>query len=99
MYIIRSVGIENDLNPYLLWQTPTWDEDGFFWTSKETMQKCIADKRFMDNCKANEKQFLFDTADEAIAYGNDVVKLSGNFGAEKISEQKSFWLKYEREQK
>lgn len=26
---------------YLAWQNPAWDEDGYFWTSKETMKEVL----------------------------------------------------------
>lgn len=46
---------------YLAWQNPAWDESGYFWTSKETFEKC-----FYNNTE--EHPFLFRNRAEAIAH-------------------------------
>lgn len=46
---------------YLAWQKPAWDEDGYFWTSRETLQKAI-------NNNTPEHPFLFNSRRAAIKH-------------------------------
>lgn len=46
---------------FLAWQNPAWDDDGFFWTSQETMKEIYGNNAF-------EHRFLFATREQAIRY-------------------------------
>ena len=46
---------------YLAWQNPVWDDDGYFWTSKEVVKEILC-----NNTK--EHPFLFRSRAEAIAH-------------------------------
>lgn len=46
---------------YLAWQKPAWDEDGYFWTSREILQKAI-------NNNTPEHPFLFNSRRAAIKH-------------------------------
>lgn len=46
---------------YLAWQKPVWDEDGYFWTSRETLQKAIGNN-------TPDHPFLFNSRRAAIRY-------------------------------
>lgn len=46
---------------YLAWQKPAWDEDGYFWTSRETLQEVISNN-------TPEHPFLFYSRRAAIKY-------------------------------
>lgn len=46
---------------YLAWQNPAWDDDGFFWTNKETMKEIYGNNTF-------EHRFLFATQKQAISH-------------------------------
>ena len=46
---------------YLAWQKPAWDEDGYFWTSRETLQKAIGNNTL-------DHPFLFNSRRTAIKY-------------------------------
>ena len=62
MYCITSENILNKKETvYLAWQNPAWDESGYFWTSKETFEKCLC-----NNTK--EHPFLFRNKTEAITH-------------------------------
>ena len=47
MYIITSKGglfkTQPDRIDYLGWQNPYWDDDGYFWTSKDTIVEILQD--------------------------------------------------------
>ena len=64
MYIIAInhgiFGMESKELHYLGWQEPAWDEDGYFWTSRE----CIIEVLKIGN-NTKEHPFLFDTKGEA----------------------------------
>ena len=46
---------------YLAWQNPVWDDDGYFWTSKEVVKEIL--------CNNTEKHpFLFPNRREAIEH-------------------------------
>jgi len=63
MYIIATKSfIETELNEilYLGWQEPAWDEDGYFWTRKETIKEMIKDGYIFP-----EQPFLFDSEEKA----------------------------------
>ena len=46
---------------YLAWQEPALDEDGYFWISRETLQKVIANN-------TSEHPFLFNSRRSAIRH-------------------------------
>lgn len=46
---------------YLAWQKPEGGEDGYFWTSRETLQKVISNNR-------SEHPFLFNSRRAAIRH-------------------------------
>lgn len=46
---------------YLAWQNPVWDDDGYFWTSKEVFKDIICNN-------TSEHPFLFASKNEAIAH-------------------------------
>ena len=46
---------------YLAWQNPVWDDDGYFWTSKDIMTKILC-----NNTK--EHPFLFHNKREAVKH-------------------------------
>ena len=46
---------------YLAWQKPAWDEDGYFWASRETLQKAIKNN-------TQDHQFLFNSRRAAIKH-------------------------------
>lgn len=56
MYCICAEICGEDM--YLCWQNPVWEDNGYFWTWKEYLDKCI-----QDNSK--EHPFLFNSEDEA----------------------------------
>ena len=60
MYIVTIkgglFGTEPDIIYYLGWQNPAWDEDGYFWTSKDAIFKILKEG---NNTK--EHPFLFET--------------------------------------
>jgi len=64
MYIITSKGglfeTQPDRIDYLGWQNPAWDEDGYFWTSKDTIFEILKEG---NNTK--EHPFLFDSVKQA----------------------------------
>lgn len=47
---------------YLGWQKPAWDENGYFWTNKETFRNIIP------IYNSSEHPFLFSSKSEAIRY-------------------------------
>jgi len=63
-YIITSrgglFGTQPNRIDYLGWQPPAWDEDGYFWTSKDTIRGTIE-----AGYNTKEHPFLFDTKEEA----------------------------------
>lgn len=46
---------------YLAWQEPAWDEDGYFWTSRETLQEEIGNN-------TPDHPFLFNSRRAAIKH-------------------------------
>lgn len=46
---------------YLSWQNPVWDDDGYFWTSKEVVTEILC-----NNTK--EHPFLFGSKEEAVKH-------------------------------
>lgn len=60
MFIIVShfVFSSNNDKMYRGWQTPVWDDDGYFWTRKDVINEIINDS-------TPEHPFLFFTKDEA----------------------------------
>jgi len=64
MYIITSkgglFGAEPDRIDYLGWQNPYWDDDGYFWTSKDTIVEILKEG---NNTK--EHPFLFNSVKQA----------------------------------
>lgn len=46
---------------FLGWQNPAWDEDGYFWTSKEVLEEIIANN-------TPEHPFLFNSRRAAIKH-------------------------------
>ena len=55
-------GKNSDHEPmYLAWQNPAWDDDGYFWTSKETMEEI-----YYNNCSWH--LFLFSSRENAIKH-------------------------------
>lgn len=60
-WCITTDNICNDGIDYLGWQRPAWDEDGYFWTSKEVLEKIIANN-------IPEHPFLFNSRRAAIKY-------------------------------
>lgn len=61
MYCIINRSKELNETYYLAWQNPAWDEDGYFWTSKETAREIL-----FNNTK--EHPFLFNSRREAIEF-------------------------------
>ena len=49
-----------DERMYLAWQPDTWD-DGYFWTSKETFDKCLS-----NGWNTSEHKFMFRSHYQAI---------------------------------
>lgn len=64
MWIIIT-GCFTDKNEimYLGWQNPAWDDDGYFWTSKETIQTIL-----WNGNNTKEHPFLFNTREDAIIH-------------------------------
>jgi len=60
-WCITTDNICNDGIVYLGWQTPAWDEDGYFWTSKEILQGIIANS-------TPDHPFLFNSRRAAIRH-------------------------------
>lgn len=60
-WCITTDGICNDGINYLGWQYPVWDENGYFWTSKEVLEKMIANN-------TPEHPFLFNSRRMAIKH-------------------------------
>lgn len=64
MYIIALSGAIFKNNPeeinYLGWQRPGWEDNGYFWTSKETIEEMIR-----DDYVSGEHPFLFETEKQA----------------------------------
>ncbi|RXZ78120.1 hypothetical protein EBB07_29135 [Paenibacillaceae bacterium] len=46
---------------YLGWQPPAWDEDGYFWTSKDVIGEILS-----LGYNTSEHPFLFNTKEEAL---------------------------------
>lgn len=46
---------------YLAWQKSAWDEDGYFWTSRETLQEVISNN-------TSDHPFLFNSRRAAIKH-------------------------------
>ena len=77
MYII----VRNETDPftgkpcfnYLGWQEPAWDDDGYFWTSKETINDMLKEQSnggFKYNTK--DHPFLFDTKEATSNYARKI---------------------------
>lgn len=68
MFIITQLNTFN-CNPeetlYLGWQNPAWDEDGYFWTSKDTIKDIIS---YGSNTRKHP--FLFRTEKDAWKFAN-----------------------------
>lgn len=47
---------------YLGWQNPAWDEDGYFWTSREVIEK------IMETHNTKEHPFIFTNKQKAIKH-------------------------------
>lgn len=47
---------------YLGWQNPAWDEDGYFWTSRETVEK------IMKTNNTSDHPFIFNSRKSAIKH-------------------------------
>lgn len=61
-WCITTDDITHNGTVYLGWQNPAWDEDGYFWTSKEIVERII---------KANntsEHPFIFNSRRAAIKH-------------------------------
>ena len=54
-------GVGNNDVMYLAWQTPAWDEDGYFWTWKDSMKEILHNN-------TPEHPFLFNNREEAKAF-------------------------------
>lgn len=59
-WCITTKLFENETH-YLAWQEPVWGEDGYFWTSRETLQKVIGNN-------TSEHPFLFNNRRSAIRH-------------------------------
>lgn len=60
MWIITTEGfLDKNKIEYLGWQSPAWDEDGYFWTSKDVIKQIVKNN-------TSEHPFLFDTREKAI---------------------------------
>lgn len=46
---------------YLAWQNPVWDDDGYFWTSKEVVKEILCNN-------TEEHPFLFRNKKDAIEH-------------------------------
>lgn len=57
MFIILNESEKSDIQ-YLAWQYPAWDEDGYFWTRRETVLQMIDES-------ANIHRFLFKSEKDA----------------------------------
>lgn len=58
------ISIENlchDEMVYLAWQKPAWDEDGYFWTSREILHEVIENN-------IPDHPFLFNSRSSAIKH-------------------------------
>lgn len=61
-WCITTDNITHDETVYLGWQNPVWDEDGYFWTSKEVVSKII------NTNNTKEHPFIFTRRTEAIKH-------------------------------
>ena len=61
-WCITTDDITHDGIVYLGWQNPTWDEDGYFWTSKENLEKIV------EANNTEEHPFIFTSRNKAIKY-------------------------------
>ena len=60
-WCITTDNICNDGIDYLGWQNPVWDEEGYFWTSREGIEKISSNS-------TPEHPFLFNSRREAIKH-------------------------------
>jgi hypothetical protein len=71
MYIIAInhgiFGMKSEEPYYLGWQNPAWDEDGYFWTSKDVIYEIVKDR---NNTK--EHPFLFESEEQAKNFAEDI---------------------------
>ena len=61
MYCIVHYDDEFGYTCYLAWQNPGWNDDGYFWTDKETFKECLCEN-------TEDHPFLFDSRAKAIAH-------------------------------
>lgn len=59
MYYITS-NVFGDIM-YLAWQKPVWDDDGYFWTSKEVVNEILYNN-------TQEHPFLFESKEAAVKH-------------------------------
>jgi len=63
MYVITTnniCGVKLEETCYLCWQNSVWDEDGYFWTSKDAVNEIL---KMGNNTK--EHPFLFEIETQA----------------------------------
>ena len=68
MYVITTnniCGVKLEETCYLCWQNSVWDEDGYFWTSKDTIVEIIKEGN-----NTAEHPFLFKSKKEAEKFAN-----------------------------
>lgn len=56
-----TTNLFEDKTHYLAWQEPAWDEDGYFWTSRDIVESIIKNN-------TPEHPFLFNSRRAAIKY-------------------------------
>lgn len=61
-WCITTDNLNHDKTVYLGWQNPVWDEDGYFWTSKEILEKIV------ETNNTEEHPFIFTSRNKAIKH-------------------------------
>lgn len=61
-WCITTDNLTSDGTMYLGWQNPAWDEDGYFWTSKEILEKIV------ETNNTEEHPFIFTSRNKAIKH-------------------------------
>lgn len=61
-WCITTDDITHDGIVYLGWQNPAWDENGYFWTSKEVVRKIV------ETNNTEEHPFIFTSRSKAIKH-------------------------------
>lgn len=73
--ITRKLKFEPNDFAFLAWQTPAWDDDGYFWTAEKWFRDILTNRPQQN---AWPHKFAFETKEAALNFINGYLKNEAN---------------------